>query len=715
MPDESERISLDARLLSDAIIELNISRRNVSIYPKDHPSVEKSLSQAFGFLQRLFELRPEITLAIAKGTLIIDDYHLDRKNPVYKEFALHLSRMNIAYVTFIKGLTKDELYTFHQLTSENVRNSSADALQEILKERNLIHINAGFVDYGAFSFEEGKTVKDTTNVQLWERYIYGLLEGTLQTDGISSDVMQGTSPEMLAQLLNRVATDHLKGEAYDKIITTYMRKSSERAFSSQELKRLMDFINRLRPELKKQFLSSAVSTVAQDLDSAEKALRGMSVDEVIVLLNTINEQKVAIPAALKNLLDKLSSLHKDSKENTTFEESLIADDISLSPDITSLLGEGNLEVFVTDTYQKEIQKILDFDTSKTITEEAEEFKREFSDDYIEKDFNLMILELLMSSVISEEDDKHFIMNLKEQAEQFIWTGQYGLVLNILKVLESNAADNRFPNITSEALQYYHSPEFISQLIDSFRILGRQMREDTLLLCEYYSEIIISPLMDVLIKEDSQTIRKFLLGLIKYFGDKAIPEVIKRLGDDRWFVKRNMLYILSECSKGEVLPHVRSYCHHENLKVRFEAFKCLLNAGDSYAIEALKDCLHSESREAVEQAITLSGTFKVKGVVTELIQMLRKKSISGADFYNKIPLVKALGEIGDPRSLDTLRALLSGKSIMFKGAIDRLKEEIYRTLKKYPYEDIKDLIETGLKSKNEFIREESLRLQRARVR
>lgn len=101
MPEESEKIPLDARLLSDAIIELNISRRNVAIYPKDHPSVDKSLNRVFEFLQKLFELRAEITLAVAKDTLIIDGFYLDRKNPVYRDFALHLNKMNIAYISFL--------------------------------------------------------------------------------------------------------------------------------------------------------------------------------------------------------------------------------------------------------------------------------------------------------------------------------------------------------------------------------------------------------------------------------------------------------------------------------------------------------------------------------------------------------------------------------------------------------------------------------------
>jgi len=36
-------------------------------------------------------VRPEITLAVAKDVLIIDDRQLDAKNPVYREFALALS------------------------------------------------------------------------------------------------------------------------------------------------------------------------------------------------------------------------------------------------------------------------------------------------------------------------------------------------------------------------------------------------------------------------------------------------------------------------------------------------------------------------------------------------------------------------------------------------------------------------------------------------
>lgn len=710
MAEEHEKIPLDARLLSDAIIELNISRRNVSIYPKDHPSVEKSLSRAYEFLQKLFELRPEITLAIAKDTLIIDDYYLDKKNPVYREFALQLSRMNISYVTFITGLTKDELYEFHRLVSEKPGNLSVEAFQETFKEQNMIHIRAGFVDYRAFSFEEGKTDREAPKGQLWERYIYGLLEGTLLGEDIPDEIKE-IPPDILARFLNKTAADNLKEETYDKVITSYIRRSSESAFSSKDLKRLMGFINGLRPELKKQFLSSTVRIASKDMESAYKALSQISVDEIIELLGSINEQKVVIPEALKNLLDKLSGLPQEGTENLALSDGLLVDDIFLSPDIVSLFGEGNFKTFINDTYQKEIQKLLNVSGSGIISSEIKELEREYIDDFIEKDFNQTILELLLSEIISEEEYIFFINIVKEQTEQFMWTGQYGQIMKMVKVFETNAEKNRFFDITSEALQYYFSPEFISKLIDSFRIMGRQMREEAWALCKHYGDKIIAPLMDALVNEDSQIVRRFFMGMLKLFGNETLPEAIKRLGDSRWFVKRNMLYLLGEINAREALPHVRPYCRHENRKVSFEAIKCLLNAGDSYGVEAIQEYLRSESRESVEQAIALSGAFRVRDVVPDLIQILRKRGISGADLYDKIPIVKALGDIGDARAIDTLKDLLAGKSFLFKGVAEKLKEEIFRTLRNYPYKDIKDLIEMGLKSKNEYIREESLRLSK----
>ena len=155
----------------------------------------------------------------------------------------------------------------------------------------------------------------------------------------------------------------------------------------------------------------------------------------------------------------------------------------------------------------------------------------------------------------------------------------------------------------------------------------------------------------------------------------------------------MLFILNECdsSNEESLQIARAHCNHENPQVSFEAIKYLLKCKDSYGIHALKDYLRSDSKVLQKKAIALSGAFRVEDVVPDLVQLLRKKTITGIDFEDKISVVRALGQIGDPSALDALRNILSTKTFLFRSSLDKLKKEIYSTLKNYPHDEVKDLL------------------------
>ena len=717
MTDNFEKIPLDAKLLSYAIIELNISRRNVAIYPKEHPSVERSLNNAFKFLIQLFELRPEITLAVAKDILIIDNYHLDKKNTVYREFALSLNKMNIAYVTFKTGITKDELYRFHSFLTEKTEDLAVVNFNKILNKYNLIHIGIGTVDYSKFSIEDRKPDHQTDKVPLWERFVYGLLEGKLQSEK-ASDEIRNIPPEILAGILNKASDSVLKEEAYDKVIATYLRRSSENTFSGRDIKRLLELVNRLEPDLKKQFLSSTVKTFSNDINSTCKAFKEITVEEIVKFFNDINEQSIAMPRPLSDLIDKLSYGVQNSSDTIYIDEDELEDEELLPSNLTEFFSSNNndkdIGTFVTGNDLQEINNLLHFDASGLKSSHLMEFENEFNEDLMEKRFNQIILEMMQSDMVSKEEYQSFIDIIKEQTEPLLWVGQFDQFLEILKVIELNKALYRFPAINSEVIQYYHSPEFIVTLIESFRILGRQKRKDVSMICEYYDKKIIPYLMDALADEDSLIIRRFLMELIKQFGEKVIPEALRRLADDRWFVKRNMLYILVETDSKDVIDHIKPFCRHENPKVSIPAIKCLLNTGDKYAKELIREYLDSKSKDLFEQAVALSGSFRIKEVVGDLIQLLKKQEMTGDDILNKIPIVRALGDIGDSRAVDALRELLSGKSIFFKSVTDRLKTEIYKTLKKYPYESVKDLVEAGLVSRNELIREESLRLHKEKA-
>jgi HEAT repeat protein len=171
----------------------------------------------------------------------------------------------------------------------------------------------------------------------------------------------------------------------------------------------------------------------------------------------------------------------------------------------------------------------------------------------------------------------------------------------------------------------------------------------------------------------------------------------------------MLTILTACGGREMVKHVKACCQDENPKVVSEAARCLLEYGDEFGVEIVMQLLNSHSTEHVNHAVSLIGTYQINEAVPVLIGLLEKQEITRTDYLDKIPVVKALGEIGDPKSIEALRNLASSKSILFKSTVERLKEEIFKTLKYYPIDHVLDIAQGGTRSKNSVIRNESLQL------
>ena len=117
-PQEQES-ALDTRLLSDFIYELNIARRCGISYPQGHPRIQDSIKKVMGLLRQLLEFREKLTLGIARDVIVVDKSHLDKKNPVYRDYAKTLFQLGIAALTIHKNLTEEEFLQFNGILCLN--------------------------------------------------------------------------------------------------------------------------------------------------------------------------------------------------------------------------------------------------------------------------------------------------------------------------------------------------------------------------------------------------------------------------------------------------------------------------------------------------------------------------------------------------------------------------------------------------------------------
>lgn len=712
MSDRREELPFDARLLHSAVIEMNISRRTASVYHKDHILVVSAIDRIYGFLLKLLELRPEITLAVAKDTLIVDDYYFDRKNPVYREFALHLNSLNIAHLTFVSGLTKDELYRFHEFLSPKTADLSPESVERFYGDMNLLHIRIGFINYRAFALTMNNDDLEKTERYLWERYTQGLLDGRLSVKEVSGTLYE-VPPSVLAQIFNDVPAGTLREESYDHVIAAYLRRSSESVLADSDLKRLIEFITDLKPELKKQFLSSAVNNMNTNIGHLAPALRELPSEMIIEVLHTANEQNVVIPQALKNILDKLSYLpYSEACEGLSYD-SYITDDIAFSKDTMDFFRGSNFDAYVSPAYRSEIERLLRYDITQGSKINFDELIEECSSENHENLFNRVALELIMTCSIPPEETGYFVNLLTAQAEHLIESGRYNLLLRTLTHLFNVLQKGAYPQIVEEVVGHLKTPDIIIRLVGSFKNYGRQMRDEVLLLCSYYGKDILPYLFKALIDEESQTMRSFIINLITQFGERAVPEALRHLADHRWYVKRNMLYIINQCGGlgFDISQEVRTCSVHENYKVRLEAIKLLVRKGDKKGIDALRESLKSQDFRIVRDAVTVAGSLCVQELVTDLLPMLQKKKPAGSDISVKRAIVRTLGQIADRRALAVFRSIVGAKGTIPKDTDEPLIRDIFQTLANFSPEDAEDIINIGLKSDNNTLREAAGALMR----
>lgn len=700
---DQKKQAIDAKLLADAVIELNISRRSVGLYPGTHPITRQSLGNAFGTLRKIFEIRSSITLGVAKDVLMVDDYTLDKKNPVYREFAGSLHDRGIASVTFSAGLEEEELLSFHELISDSDL-PAGQALLQLDQYKRLRHIRMNPVDASRFTFVEGvkKKPKDSGRAT-WEEYVFALLEGRLAGDG-AEGVILNIPPDDLAALLNNYTSVDEQG--YDRVITTYLSRKGRKGLNRESLNRFMSLVENLNPGLREQFLSRAFQHPLMNQKETAELLDQITPDDMNMLMDIFQKQ-VNMPESLRNLVDKLSAVR--GKAKTREKDISRVDDIELGKEVIDLFHEDRFSDFIDNRYQKDLENILrtrGFSASPLL----DEWRNALSPAVLDREFTDVVLELLSIEDKKLEDHKRLLGRIPELTDVFLDTGRLSDVYHIYSTIKSRLLSGAFIEENSRIIEdFFHSEQFIARVIEAFLIWGREHRESSIGLARSLKDHLMKPLFEALDTEERIAQRKFLISLIVSFGKDAVKDAVKRIDDERWFVTRNMIYIIRECQGKEYIHKIRPLTRHKNNRISFEAIKTLAHFKTPDAFTRLKSFLDGKNPTLKVQAIKLFGTYRIREAVPYLLEMLKKPDPFGSGQHFKPFIIKTLGQIGDPGVLQAFRTIIVSRSLIYKGANRQLKREVIRSLENYRPEDSRPLLDIALSSEDKQLRAEARKL------
>ena len=215
---------------------------------------------------------------------------------------------------------------------------------------------------------------------------------------------------------------------------------------------------------------------------------------------------------------------------------------------------------------------------------------------------------------------------------------------------------------------------------------------------------IKPLIKLLGELKNSKARRVFCDGLSDVGKNAIELFTPFLEDRRWYLVRNIIYILGRIGKEQSLPYIQKAFNHDDIRVRREAIQALGLIGGPKAIGLLVKALtDNDVRIRCMAAINLGKGSKKAGLIP-LLEVVQSK-----DFYKREPaeikaFFNAIGMVGSNEAVPVLQQLLERKSWFGRGKTDEIRMGAANAMATIGTPEAKAILEEGKNSKDETIRD-----------
>ncbi len=717
-PAQKRELPLDTRMLSDAVIELNISRKNVGIYPPGHAQIAKSIDRAFGVMLRLFEVSSEMTLGVGKDTLFVGKDYLDRGNPVYRDFALSLSGQGIASVTFKKGIDRPELERFHRiLTTKPEDIAKLGGIAKVVANAGMPNIRVVPVDYASLHVTEEQELShvharpaDEHDPGLWGDFVSSLSAGTIAAPGrdrgVSLKDAEEVDPAELARLLNERKLDPGAAlQSYDRVISSHLRVRAEQGRlskgQSESLRSLSGLLKDLHPDLRKQFLAVTFDRTADASPAVtEEIVGGLTDDVVIQMLRQASAEGREISPTLTGILSKLSSAGTEAQPRGEATAHAAAQEAMTREQVQSLFKREQYETYVSNEYEDTLRRLGSGKASVVVpagTFPIDEYVASMAEERLDYQIGRVLLGFIDED-IGDDDYGEFLKKIVSNVPELIRTGQFALLHDTFEMLRLHSREKGSPVIRAMvdvALTGFSNPDFIASVCDAFSVCSDRDKvraAGRFLLA--LGQDAVPPLFDLFARDTAAGGRRAVFDLLCSIGHPAVEEAVRRLGDPRPYYVRNLVMLIRWGWDASVTSSLRPLLRHADPQVRLEAIAALLRFRDNAAVPALRAAIHSQDPDESTQAAALAGQFRVAGVVDALTGRIKKAILFENDYRDNEAIIRVLGEIGDPRAVPELERLARGRWPLFPKSRARMMTTLFESLDRFPRASVEVLLEVG---------------------
>ena len=637
------------RELADFLIEFSIALHKHAMYPGDHPTLAPAADAVARRLVGLLAERGQLSLGVARNQLIIEGVATDPKNPVLRELADRLHRHHLGAVQFTQGAASEEVDDVLILLARDAdRSAEPLGLGPLTRLAQWPHIRLFPLTFDRLELvgggeEEGEggggAVTGGRTAQLWVGLARAALAGTEVDRPVAPPEPQAFRPEgeppaekpredgsaAEPAAVARAIESHERGTAYDQVIVGYLLqianelKTASGSGAVALKKRMSRLVSALDGDTLKRLLDMG-GDLSQRRQFILDASQGMAVDAVLDLVRAASGEGAPISGAMLRMLTKMGH----HAERLPASRRPIAE-TELREQVGELVRGWGLADPNPDGYAAALQRMAQAAPTLVTAEDAQ---------FTPEPERI----LKMACEVNAVGDA-----LDRAVDELVGNKKFGTVLDVLERAPAMGAATAWIGaraITPDAVRAVLALSPIDlPLLD--RLIAR------------LGDAAADPLLDVLAESESRQARRAILDRLQRLGEVLGPKLIPRLGDERWYVVRNLLFLAAEMPYPPAELNATVFRQHPDQRVRREAFRILFK-DPAERTRAL--CTALSDAEPGLQRLALAATAEGGCPEPAVSLVVTISSDSDQEPDVRVGAIRVLAAHGGPMALDALLRL-----------------------------------------------------------
>ncbi len=674
-----------ASLLGFFLRDLAIAWRARATYPPGHPSALAGLARATESLEALLAETGTLELAASRNGLLQGEDRIE--TPTAARLSELLRRRGAAALVLEPGAGGMEFERFlDALVVDPRKRRTAGSFAAELAAAGLARIRVRDLDFSDIALVEGDGETAASEAgSLWDRLVRRVLEaGGLDGARLAAWLATGRSAADLLRFL-------LEGEGPADL-------------------------EPWRPATIANALRAAVADYAELPDAKHAAgiarlypllgdeARIQLVRELVAAFRPVAEAERALAPLLTALPEEGAARLKRALAGAAAAEAEAAQSIGIDRDrfanLRRAFATTDVDAVLDERPPERVLEVLlelpGGDARPPLSDAAAAIARELEPAALDRANALAILELAERSEVVPEQLAALLTRLESGYLGLLRSARLRQALDLAERVQ-----RRSVGVAPGAAEFRDCADRLAgtEPISSIGLILSDLSEESLALVRALVERLgptaVRNLVGLLAEAEDRAQRHRLLTLLASLGSLVVLDATARLGDPRWYVVRNMLLLLRRVGDPGSVSAVRRCAEHPDLRVRIEAIRNLFAFDQELPRELLRKALaHSDPRLA-EAAIELAGEHAIAESAEPLADLLVPWDPFGSRRSVRLKAIRALGTIGDPRTLERLERYSRRFAIPPAAREERIA--LYRSLSGYPIEARRPWVERGLRS------------------